>query len=1001
MKQIELHNQIDSLLKQAPGSVSVERVKEIILVNVDAKNYFYSKADEAWIDWLFQNDFLKEINDKPKDTTRYFYQMPELGYLTRMAERVPEKVVDIILCTSNSASSFNPEVVDRFAYILSLIPAEQIARLVVKVRDENWIRLMAGFNHSGFEYGKTLEKLAKAKDYDSLIVLAEVILSVRIQEEIKITDNGITTNNPFYLNELSYTKVFEYLLNVDERHYESTLRLAVKKMIEVVLLGDKSEDGSIFPIEEMFYLFDVDFFTLQPGQSEHLSSRDDVRELAALIKVSSQRLIGERCGEADEVRRIYKSYIEQLPNSRSMYRLRLFVFSLCPTIFFPEIKSALFAIFKYEKPWDLVSGAEYERLIQSGLPTLPEPDQREFIALLVKSFNRDDRYKSVGRDLLSAAYKVLTEAERAGAEQVFGPLAPDYKPEPSVGRMVSGFVTPQAPGGSDEWKQSLEAIVAKLKTDWAPEALAEQDRGGDFLKPIDADGAGERIISELGSRTQEFLAGAENFFDRASLDSHYTNAYLRGVYDMLRENRMPAGSDLTGVLGLMNAIRESGISEPFDNGKSKTNARGWVASWDSVHKAIGDITKQLLVGETDKLFINFAESRQVLFEIIKYLLQHNDPNIQDERAETAKIKRRVAGADEYEASDPYTTAINSVRGRAFEALVAFLFHDGKLLEQQGEKISPDVKGVYETVLAREQTQALMFLFGHYIPSFYYRDIGWVHGLLPTIFSTNPAKKDLYLAAWEGYLSNNLYKEIFKDEEFQKLYQRAINLSSTEYTKRRYFRKLDEGLATHLALAFMHYEEFGFSNPLFVAFWDKVEGDRHAEFIGFIGRAYVSGEVKGATELLKEGGMAKNRLLELWDWALERCSEPDAFARFGFWLKLDKRLFDFVWLADHVKRTLQKTSGDIDWDYGLMTSIVELAKAAPGDTLEILRLMILENGIRGEKASRSMLYMHDEWLQAFEVLYANEGAKSTTYDLINELIIEGGSAYWKLKDVIKE
>lgn len=980
--------------------LDANKLRDIIELNFDARQYFYSKADENLLDWLWANGFLDALNQKPQDITRYSYSTPELNYLVRMAEKSPAKVVDIMTTIQSSAESYNPEVIDRFCWIASILPADQVARIAIKIRDENWVKLLGGFNHWGFEYEKMFEKLSEAKDYGTMIIIAEALLSIRTKEDISKTTNGYSTDNPFYFNELSYTKVFEHLAKVDQAHYEQVLKLLVKVMTKIIEVSSDKRPDDIFSVGEVFYLFDVDFFTLEANQEEHLSYRDDVRELANSIKLFVDRLIKENCSNGDEVRRIYNAYIEGLPNSRSMYRFRLYVFSLCPKIFKNEIKTTFFAIFNFKKPWDLISGAEYERLIQSSFSVLNSQDQREFVSKIFDLFTKEDGYKFAGHDILSAAFPMLTEEEKKKAEDMFGKLNDHYEPEPSIRRGYAGVVQPQAPGNDEEWKKPVSELVSKLKAEWSAAELRKNYPEIDFLRPVDADGVGDRIRSEMGKRTSEFFECARLFFDRESLEAHYTYSYLRGVYDLLRENKMPEASDLTPVIDLMDDIRKSGQQKSFDGGRVKDGHR-WLAYWDAVHNSMADVLKQLLVRNHDDLFIDFKALRQQLLDINAYLLAYHDPSAREEQAETAKIKRRIPGTnpEEYEASDPYTTAINSVRGRAFESFAAFVFHDGKLLETEGKKIADDVKKLYEKVLSDEETQSIMFMFGHYIPTFYYRDIDWIHGLLPKIFTDDLAKIDLYLAAWEGYVSSNLYREIFADPEFQKLYARAIGVSPDQYTKRRYFRKLDEGLATHLALAFMHYEDFGFDNPLFMAFWKKPVTERQGEFIGFIGSGYISGEVRGASELLKDSKII-DKLKAFWDWVLTNCSDPDALARFGFWLKKDKRLFDYVWLAQHVKATMQKTSGDIDWDYGLMTSITELAKAAPEDTLDVLRLLVLEHGVRGNNASRSMLYVHDEWLEAFSILYSNPKTKSGTHSLIDDLIREGGSSYWKLKEIIK-
>ncbi len=995
MSQIELHKKIDDLIKLPPS----EMVSNLIVVNDDAKIYFYSQVTEDWLDWLWEQGFLNSIKSTPADKTKYSYQMPELEYLVRMAEKLPEKVTDIILEVNSSADSFNPEVIDRFLWIASILSAEQIARLVPKIEQENWVKLMADFRHWGFEYEKILGRLLEAKDYENLLKLSEVVLSVRDIDEKKVA-NGYRSDNPFYFSELPYTKVFEYLEQIPQEYYEKALALTISVLAKIVLLSEPTDGDDIFEIRDAFHFYDLNFFTLEPNQKDYVSYHDDVQELAAAIKVFLTGLIKQYCEQnSAEARRIYEQYIATLPDSREMYRLKLYTVSLCHDEFKKEIKDFLFNIFKYENPWNLISGAEYEELIISSFSILTEEERIEYISKVIALFGKEDGDKPAGKDLLSAAYKFLTEEEKQIATEKFGSLTENYKPMASMSQMYAGTVIPQAPD-DPVWDGPVAEIVEKLKTDWSPDNITKIYPEKDYLHPTDADGVSDRLKSEMVKRTQDYLDNAELFFDRDILDSHYTYTYLRGIENLSRDKKLTTDHDLSKVLLFIENICESGTGSAFENEKNKKGGLRWLANWGAVHKAISDVIRQLLTGQPEGLLIDFIAQRNNLLKIIGYLLEHPDPTTEEENVETAKSKVKAAGNDEYEANDPFTTAINSVRGRAFESLISFIFHDGKRLAAAGVKIAEDVKALYEQTLDKEDTQSLMFMFGHYLPSLYFRDMEWIYGLLSKIFSLEAEDKDLYLAAWEGYLANNLYQEMFNDEKFIELYERAIALSSDEYTKRRYFRNLDEGVANHLALAFMYYDDFSFDSSLFKLFWSTQNKERHSHFISFLGRAFVSGDNAQANILLKENETARKKLVDFWDWVLEQPIDPGSLTEFGYWLKKKKQLFDMQWLASHVRITIEKTGGNIDWGYGLMTSINDLAKSAPEDTLQILRLMILQGGIKGNKQNYIASYTNDEWLEAFRILYNTPETKDGTYKLVDDLIREGGRTFWKFKDVLK-
>ncbi len=235
---------------------------------------------------------------------------------------------------------------------------------------------------------------------------------------------------------------------------------------------------------------------------------------------------------------------------------------------------------------------------------------------------------------------------------------------------------------------------------------------------------------------------------------------------------------------------------------------------------------------------------------------------------------------------------------------------------------------------------------------------------------------------------------------QKLYERNIAFPTEKYTKRKYFRDIDKGLAIHLALAFAHYKEFNFEHPLFKSFWINDNPKRHSAFISFIGRSFISGDNTQANLLLKESSFSKEKLKEFWDWILKNYKQPKSLAEFGFWVNTDKEIFDIPWIAEHLRETMEVTEGKLTWDYGLTKSIITLAKNAPSDTLEILKLLLLESGVRSKRLLVPFS-VENEWFEAFKILYNNPKTKSDTYNLIDTLIREGGSMFWKLIDITKE
>jgi hypothetical protein len=1012
MNQIEIHNKIDELVEKNPDMIKSQEVSALVYENNDSRQYFFAKANESWLDWLWEKGFLDAIMQKSEDLTKY-YRTPELNYLSRMAEKKPKEVVDIMLLVPISKDNFNREVIDQFLNISSSLPAEELIRIVPKIRNDDWVKLMSVFSSWGFDYEKMFQVLANAKEEESILVLAEAVLIVKTKDELEQSYRG-SLNNPFYFNDVSNTKVFEHLIAIGNNNLEKSLELATRAMSKIVCLGEKTENNSVFPLQEMFYLFDIDFFSLELNKEERHSDRENVKELAATIKILIQRLIGECCNDSELVKEVYKKYIQVLPESRSMWRLKLFILSLCPKAFQLELKQSLSKLFEVMKDgkhyYEIESGTEYKKTLNKSFSVFDDDYQREYILNVFdyfgKSFEDEEKakwYKRDGWQILSSICEFLTEKERENCEKIFGKKCDStFEPEPSIGKIHSGFIKPRAAISQEEFsKLSIVEIIKKLKSGWSPEALQEQRTSDDFFNPLNAEGVGEQLRTDIAKRLQDYIQNSNLFFERNVLNEHYTYSFFRGIQEAIHGDKSKVVNiQWDKLIEVFINIKKSGITEVFDyevREQKKFNA--WLSSWTGVHSAMTDVLQELLNENNGKIIIDFMKYRNQLFEVISYLLAHPEPKPKDEELETAIIKKKLPDSNDYLVSDPYSIAINTVRGRAFQVFVLFVYQDGKQFSKDEKiKIAADAKNLYQEVLEKENTRALMFMFGHYLPSFYFRDKDWVDELLPQIFPEDRAKQHLYLTAWEGYITTNLYEEMFFDRAFQRLYGRGLTLAGNEDPNRKYFKEPDEGIAVHMALAFVaYYKKFGFKHPLFVEFW-KQNIERQAEFVNFIGRAVISGDNTRLNDFIKKQPKAKKRLEEFWEWLLKSHDDPRLFVEFGFWINIDKKIFEPLWLAKQLKATLEKTNGSLEWDYALAKSINELAKVSPREALDIVRLYLLEGGVRVGKIRMPFTY-DEEWFEAIKTLYDNLETRADAYTLIDNLIREGGSTFWKLKEVI--
>lgn len=979
MNQLEIHKRIDNFFSKAATSANINIGRELVAFNLDSKKYFFSQANEDWFDWLNSNGFLDKMKVKATDQNQYSYTMPELEYLTRVAGKKPGAVADFIIAFPISNDNFNPEVIDRFLWIIEEMPAEQIKRLSNKIKTDNWVFLMRKFNKSGYQFHKIITKLSETGEHEALLDVAEVMLSVRTKADLEEGTRRYGADDVFYLDSLSEVKLFESLANIDNTKTEEALSMCAGKLSDIIKLKEKDKDD-IFEYEDYYILYDKNLFELELRE-RHSLNREDFENLIVVIKKLTERTIGQSCGDAEKANRLL-AIITDIPSCRLAWKLKLFALTLCPEVFKAEIKDAFLKIFSVgERYFEIEGGAEYHETLNRTFSILDEPDQREYVRKVFDYFladlgdkDKEGWRKRDGSKILGFIHGSLTTEEKRDTKEKFGidPDNADIKPEPISSGIKSGSVIHRAP--DDISSMTIDQIIEKLKGDYRPEEMNKKYKGDDIFNPRCPEGVGDALQGDIKKRPDDYLIRLNDFFDRNRISSHYVYSLLRGVEEMLRDKAELSIEQVQLLLAFFKLMANSGSAAPYQREKTEG---AWLANWVAVHKLSCDILLHAINNAKTGKELQ-TKTRAELLELIKYFLAFApSPDKQEEREKE---------------SDLFSIAINSVRGRAYEVFVVFA-------QIEGKELAPDIKEIFTSAL-KDESLAVRFVIGRYLASFYFRDKDFISGLLPEIFpKDNPVIKDVYLATWEGYLSNTLYSQLF--DVLGDYYEYAISLSPGYYTDRKYFKDMDEALAVHLALAYAHLD-LKIEDPLFKLLWETPNPKRHKEFISFIGRSCLSRGQAG-DEWLKKNNVSKEKLILLWDYALDTVTDREALSGFGFWVNYETEVIDDRIVADRMAKTMSKSSGLIDWDYGLMKRLPALAGKDNVNTILIIKNYLLDASGNLNPDRKGWGLHTEEIKQALEIIYkdGDTDEKRQVEELINTLIDKGSSTYWGLKDILNK
>lgn len=977
---VEIHRKIDEVINAGFAGAKEEHINFLFNLHFDAKNYFFSKVGVDWFDWLLDKGLLETVKNPPKeDSDERYYHSPEMEYLIRVSETHPDKFADFFQSFTITDENLDIGILNRAIWATEKLPAQELKKMAQKICDEEWVKLLGNVRNSGFQYDGMFETLVAAEEWDGVLILAEALLKIKPKDKDE-TDTYLSDREIFYVDDLGYSKIYSHLINLPEEFQEKALKLAFSAIVEFEKRNVK-ERGEVHADGDNLSYMDTDFFTVSVSEEPGRSSREQAKNIAATYRILIEKTLGSQCSDPDEVRRLYTEFVEPLPNSRSMWRLKLFVMSRCPEVFKEELKTAFFKLFETGNRYhEIDGGAEYQKALSSSFGVLDEADRRDYVSKTFDFFvklaqdNPEEKYHlHSGWENLSSISKYLTPEEVKTCEEKFGiAIEPEYEPHPIVGQSMGGMVSDRSP--VDLSKYSVPEIISHLKDDWTPQALDEKYKGDDFLHPRNAQGLGDAIKEDMKVRTDEYLSHATDFFDRDNIHPHYTYSFVRGVEEMLRNKNLPEGFDWNNLFKLFKKIRLSGQKKEFDYDVEDGR---WLSRWIPVHDAIADTLLHAQTETYDEVF-PFGEFRDEIFEIIKYCSTVDDPKPENETTEYG---------------DLHGIAINAVKGRAFQVFTHFVHYDGKEFpEGETKLLKEDVKALFKEWLEKETSKAVRFMFGYHLQPFYFRDKKWFQEekILTSLFEDG--EEALILATWEGYLNQSLHEELFNFLE--KKYIASLEVKEEKDGKHSRERGFDELIGTHVALAFLHFDKFTRESDLFKALWSKADAEKQKEFVSFIGRHFAH----RSDDWRRDNRVDIDKLKDLWDWILENVEDPTVYSGFGFWVSHERDSFEIEWLVEQVRKTIIKSEGNIDWDYGIIQNLEKFANTNPKATLEILDHYLLQ----GENLNphRERWFMIDrELVDTLKIIYSEADLKESVKDLVNRLIQAGGQQFWPLQDIL--
>jgi hypothetical protein len=460
-----------------------------------------------------------------------------------------------------------------------------------------------------------------------------------------------------------------------------------------------------------------------------------------------------------------------------------------------------------------------------------------------------------------------------------------------------------------------EAELAAMSMDSVLDLLASWQPPADiFMSASHADLA--LTFSKVVGKNAEVFSREAPRFNDARLRPDYLYHLLSGLQEGLRNN---AQLDWQSIITLATAILEqarAGILPVFE---ATTDNNSWAAEWNGVLQEIASLLEAGLRNSSSGPDFTL---RADIWRDIEFLCGHQDAATEQEKTGNT--------------SDLANLSLNTLHGRAFRAFFAYIFWCDRHLKSKGEngsRIPLEAKRVLENHLdpACDPGLTVRSVCGEYFGWLYVYDPSWGAGLIDRVFPLDDF--DRRYAAWETYLAKGFFPQLYKALKPQ--YEQAISEVRTFKPTRRFWADPIEGLAVHMMVAYAYREEDD-KGAAWLKFFRLANPKQRGKAVNFCGTSYVQRDAGRPGEKTPD----TNRLQEFWEWRLKDSKDAEELKEFGWWVREGK--FNDEWMLDRLIDTLEKTGGDIEADFHVLSVLLTLAVKHPQLCAKALSLIVRSN-----------------------------------------------------------
>ena len=972
-KYLSVNDIIDGLLEKSDPTINdVEKLKNNIPNNPLTLNYFFDKCNNwKWLPLLCEYDYFKHPPRPERDAeggSVSYSTWPISRYLARMASIKPEEVRDFIL---EIPDSDNWRVYIDLTEAALAMPPDIAAGLVEKAKI--WARTT--FQIALPErIGKLMAKLAIGGKGKAALDLAQALLEIE-PAPIRETDIRRERTIEPLPEPMAHINNEEYGQILIEYFPEVTKAVGIEAftflcdLLEQAVNYSQPRDGFESP-DDNSYIWRP---AIEAGRSHDLKDF-----LASGVRRGGELILSTKSAAIQE---LYPNLMAR--PWRIFHRIGLHLLRK-----FPDSNIIAKILTNHDIFDDVERQHEYALLLGEHYATLELGQQKIILSWIEKgpdldSYKRgwesfwgkpvtDEQIEGYKRNWqltrLSWFKSTLPEEWKLRFDKWIAEFgAPEHPDLPYHTEVIIG---PRSPRTSEDLRAMPIQELIKFLQEWQPSGR---------IVEASKEGLGREVSAIITQDPQEYALEAEKI---KNLDPTYVRAFLSGFHGALKQKKT---FEWAPILNLCSWI----VSQPIEIRKQDLNYGNTDPDLGWSRFSIIDLLSTALEEEVEPLSLTW---RKDVWEILSTLSEDPNPTPEEEGGK-GRINR-----------DPYSLCINSIRGKAMEAVIQYALwlrrHNDKLpdAKRHADRGFDEMKEIREVLekhlnLSLDPSLAIHCLYGRWIPWLLLLDKEWAQAHLAQIFPDAGQLREYRDTAWETYIVHSQpYEDVLT--ALQSEYGKAIDRLGTFDRNRERLANPEKTLAEHI-MTFYWLGKIKLDDPdgFITKFFSRAPSEIKAYAIEFIGRSlnHTEGEIDPTV---------MQKLKSLWESRLETAQRSMALkenieeiASFGWWVG-SKKIKD-TWGIEQLSKAL-KITNKIKPAHMVIEYLTEQAQIKPTETISSLKA-IIEGDHEGWDSYR--FREKDIRIILTAVLQSsNQEARKIASNLINYLASIGSQEY---RDLLKK